>query len=204
MAKPRPRPPRVTRQSYSYSAAAGPRGPPTETQTYRPRIRGPVTRPWDLGAQAAAGPWLPGRGTLLARPRPSQPRTRGHRRNLARPRPSPLKFSRPQAAPPFPDTLPAGAGPEGALEMSVSPTCGGGVLEAARCPQGGYPALALARNEDLHRGAVHPLPATLQSPGRGQDHQWAPRRTVQLPTFRWGARRPRINGQIKAARAYAQ
>jgi len=26
----------------------------------------------------------------------------------------------------------------------------------------------------------------------------------KLPTFRWGARRPRNNGQIKAARAYAQ
>jgi hypothetical protein len=44
--------PKVTRRSDFGSAAAGPRG--LRTQTHRPRIRGPVTRPWDLGAQAAA------------------------------------------------------------------------------------------------------------------------------------------------------
>ena len=53
-------------------------------------------------------------------------------------------------------------------------------------------------------GPPSPLPATLQSPGRGLDRRRAPRRTVQLPTLRWGARGPRNNGQIKAARAYAQ
>jgi hypothetical protein len=47
---------------------------------------------------------------------------------------------------------------------------GGGFRSCLACPQRGYPALALARNdEDLHIEALPTLPllATLQSPSRG-------------------------------------
>ena len=70
---------------------------------------------------------------------------------------------------------------------------------------GGYPAFALwQKNRD---------PTTLSTPSSSHPSKSRPQPRAEmgaqkgrskLPTFRWGARRPRNNGQIKAARAYAQ
>ena len=79
-------------------------------------------------------------------------------------------------------------------------------LRAAHAP--GYPALAPSKLEMLPSPLSVLPPATLQSPSRSLNLRRAPARTFPTPTQvsppSVGGPRARSNGQIKAARAYAQ
>jgi hypothetical protein len=161
LAKPRPRPPGVTGGRILGSAAAGPRGSPT--QTHRSRVRGPVTRPWALRR--------PRPGPQVTRPWDSASAAAAFATKNTRPPPK----SRAAAA--FPLEIFAAAGrpvvcpsrrlrgrvPKGPRRSACCLRVAAVFSGAAR--RGDYPALALARNEDLHRG---PRPPPSQPPFKVQ------------------------------------
>ena len=119
------------------------------------RQRGPVTRQSDLRASAAAA------STAGSTPKPGGLGLPPEKIRAASGRPAVL--------------CPAAAG------RGVRPGYGAAVL--GHCP--GALAEGVTRPSHLDAGETSIealLLTTLQSPGRGRDHQWAPRRTVQLPT----------------------
>jgi hypothetical protein len=119
-----------------------------------------------------------------SRPRPPGVRTLAYSRRAqeaAWPRPSPKKI-RGQRPPSTPPPQAWAGSPEGPWDRGRRPV--------PRCEQRGLPGPRPLGGRSASVEAAPRPAATLQSPGRSLGRRRASRRTVQLPTLRWGPAGP--------------
>lgn len=181
----------------------------------------PDPNPWRPRPPSHSHEAPPATWRLITRMKSWRPRPPGNPLHAAagpprirRPRPSPAYFWVAAAAP-RKKIRPAAGRPAGGGGASQREALGGRL--ATRVVRGrGYPAFATWRRRKSLPPSFRRLPPPSRSSGHPSMSRPRPRSSTGaqmdgptphcplVPDLRWGARRPRINGQIKAARAYAQ